>query len=405
MNTETEKRIKTNITYLNESQLRKYLASEAISLGRGGIKEVSAISGVHRNTISAGIRELQDPRYTGSEKEHDISRIRAKGGGRKPITETQPGILEDLNRLVDPESYGNPENPLRWTTKSTRRLAEELQKLGYKIQRDKVGSLLKSLGFSLQQNQKMKQVGKESPDRDKQFQHINRTSQEYLDMGEPVISVDCKKKENIGNFKNGGAEYMPSGSPVKVLDHDFPLPEKGRAAPYGVYDISNNEGYVNVGISSDTAVFAVNSIRNWWHSMGADRFPNASCLYITADGGGSNGSRCKLWKAGLQDLADELRIPIEVSHFPPGTSKWNKIEHRMFSQISKNWRAKPLETLEIIVSLIASTTTTNGLHIECGMDFNTYETGLKVSDEKFASINIVRNEFCGTWNYTIFPHL
>lgn len=403
MTTATEKRIKTNINYLNESQLRKYLASEAVSLGRGGIKEVSAISGVHRNTISAGIRELQDPLHTVHEKTGSPSRIRAEGGGRKPITTAQPGILEDLDRLVDPESYGNPENPLRWTTKSTRHLAGELQKLGYKIQRDKVGDLLKELGFSLQQNQKMKQVGKESPDRDGQFRHINRTSQEYLGAGEPVISIDCKKKENIGSFKNAGTEYSPSGNPIQVLDHDFPLPEKGKAAPYGVYDVSNNEGYVNVGISSDTAVFAVNSIRNWWYYMGAGKFPDASRLYITADGGGSNGSRCRLWKARLQDLADELLMPIEVSHFPPGTSKWNKIEHRMFSQISKNWRAKPLETLEVIVNLIASTTTNSGLHIECGIDFGTYETGIKVSDEELANINIVQNEFCGTWNYIIYP--
>lgn len=405
MTAATEKRIKTNIDYLNESQLRKYLASEAISLGRGGIKEVSAISGVHRNTISAGIRELQNPLYSAFEKADGFSRIRAKGGGRKPVTVAQPGILDELDRLVDPASYGNPENPLRWTTKSTRHLADELQKLGYKIQRDKVGDLLKELGFSLQQNRKMKQAGKESPDRNDQFRHINRTSQEYLNTGEPVISIDCKKKENIGNFKNAGAEYAPSGKPVEVLDHDFPLPEKGKAAPYGVYDISNNEGYVNVGISSDTAVFAVNSIRNWWYYMGADKFPDASRLYITADGGGSNGSRCRLWKVNLQDLADELHIPIEVSHFPPGTSKWNKIEHRMFSQISKNWKARPLETLEIIVNLIASTTTNSGLHIECGIDFNTYETGIKVSDKELANINIVQNEFCGTWNYTIYPRL
>lgn len=404
MTTATEKRIKTNINYLNENQLRKYLASEAISLGRGGIKEVSAISGVHRNTISAGIRELQDPLHTVSDKAGSHPRIRVEGGGRKPITIAQPGILDELDRLVDPESYGNPENPLRWTTKSTRHLAAELQKLGYKIQRDKVGDLLKELGFSLQQNQKMKQVGKESPDRDGQFKHINRTSQEYLGAGEPVISIDCKKKENIGSFKNVGAEYSPSGNPVEVLDHDFPLPEKGKASPYGVYDVSNNEGYVNVGISSDTAVFAVNSIRNWWYYMGADKFPVASRLYITADGGGSNGSRCRLWKVRLQDLADELLIPIEVSHFPPGTSKWNKIEHRMFSQISKNWRAKPLETLEVIVNLIASTTTNSGLHIECGIDFGTYETGIKVSEEELANVNIVQNEFCGTWNYTIYPH-
>lgn len=403
MTTVTEKRIKTNINYLNESQLRRYLASEAISLGRGGIKEVSAISGVHRNTISAGIRELQEQLHPSHEEAADLSRIRIKGGGRKPITATQPGILEALDKLVDPESYGNPENPLRWTTKSTRHLADELQEMGYKIQRDKVGDLLKELGFSLQQNKKMKQAGKESPDRDGQFRHINRTSRDYLDAGEPVISIDCKKKENIGNFKNAGAEYAPSGRPVEVLDHDFPLAEKGKASPYGVYDVLNNEGYVNVGISSDTAVFAVNSIRNWWYYMGAGRFPNASRLYITADGGGSNGSRCRLWKARVQDLADELLIPIEVSHFPPGTSKWNKIEHRMFSQISKNWRAKPLESLEVIVNLIAATTTNSGLHIECGIDFSTYKTGIKVSDEELANINIVQNEFCGTWNYTIYP--
>ncbi|MDE6055158.1 MAG: ISAzo13 family transposase, partial [Lachnospiraceae bacterium] len=382
MTTATEKRIKTNINYLNESQLRKYLASEAISLGRGGIKEVSTISGVHRNTISAGIKELQSSLYSSSERADSLTRVRIEGGGRKSITATQPGILEDLDRLVDPESYGNPENPLRWTTKSTRHLADELQKLGYKIQRDKVGDLLKELGFSLQQNKKLKQAGKESPDRDSQFRHINTTSLDYLDAKEPVISIDCKKKENIGSFKNSGAEYAPAGRPIEVLDHAFPLSGKGKAAPYGVYDVLNNEGYVNVGISSDTAVFAVNSIRNWWYYMGTDKFPNARRIYITADGGGSNGSRCKLWKVKLQELADELLLPIEVSHFPPGTSKWNKIEHRMFSQISKNWRARPLETLEIIVNLIASTTNNSGLHIECGIDFNTYETGIKVSDEE-----------------------
>lgn len=392
------------MAYLNESQLRKYLASEAISLGRGGIKEVSAISGVHRNTISAGIKELENPNYPNPEKVTNTTRIRIEGGGRKPITVSQPGILEELDRLVDPASYGNPENPLRWTTKSTRHLAGELQKLGYKIQRDKVGDLLRELGFSLQQNQKMKQVGKQSPDRDGQFRHINSTALEYLNVGNPVISIDCKKKENIGTFKNNGAEYVRKGQPIHVLDHDFPVPEQGKAAPYGIYDIANNEGYVNVGISSDTAVFAVNSIRNWWYYMGCEKFPNASRLYITADGGGSNGSRCRLWKVKLQELVDELLIPIEVSHFPPGTSKWNKIEHRMFSQISKNWRAKPLESLEIIVNLIASTTTTTGLHIECGIDFNTYETGIRVTDEELKDVNIVKNEFCGAWNYTICPH-
>ncbi len=396
-------RIKTNIQYLNESQLRKYLASEAISLGRGGIKEVSAISGVHRNTISAGIREIKALPETPCLNESS-TRIRAVGGGRKPITISQPGIDEALERIIDPETYGNPMNPLRYTTKSIRNLANELQTQGFQIKYNKVADLLRILGYSLQQNQKMKQVGKESPDRDAQFKHINTTAMQYLDTGEPVISVDCKKKENIGSFKNNGSEYAPKGSPAEVLDHDFPIPGKGKASPYGVYDINHNEGYVNVGISSDTAVFAANSIRSWWHYMGSARFPKAGRLYITADDGGSNGSRNRLWKLQLQGLANELRIPIEVSHFPPGTSKWNKIEHRMFSQISKNWRARPLDSLEIIVNLIASTTTETCLHIECGLDFTEYKTGIKVTDEELPEINIVRNGFCGEWNYTIYPY-
>ena len=404
MDKNTQNRIKILTPHLNESQKRMYLALEATSLGRGGIKEVSAISGVHRNTISAGIKELSSANINKPCSDSNAMRIRSEGGGRKPITVTQPGILEALDRLVDPESYGNPENPLRWTTKSLRNLARELKSEGFDISYRKVGYLLKELGFSLQQNQKMKQVGKQSPDRDGQFRHINDTTKTYLSASEPAISVDCKKKENIGNFKNNGAEYSPSKTPVKVLDHDFPIAENGKAAPYGVYDLSNNEGYVNVGISSDTAEFAVNSIRSWWYFMGSERFPNASRLFVTADGGGSNGSKCRLWKTELQKLADELLMPIEVSHFPPGTSKWNKIEHRMFSQISKNWRAKPLETLEVIVNLISSTTTDTGLQIKCGIDFNEYKTGIKVSDEELADVNIIKNEFCGNWNYTIYPN-
>ena len=387
------------MAYLNESQLRKYLASEAIALGRGGIKAVSDISGVHRNTIAAGIKEIKSQ----NSEQQDTTRIRAEGGGRKRIIVSQPGILDALDQLVAPDSYGNPENPLRWTTKSARHLASELQKQGYRVERDTVCDLLRILGFSLQQNQKMRQTGKESPERDDQFEHINTTSKEYLEAGEPVISIDCKKKENIGNFKNNGREYAPVGEPVETLDHDFQIVENGKASPYGVYDVLNNEGYVNVGISSDTAMFAVNSIRNWWHYMGQERFPSASKLYITADGGGSNGSRCRLWKVQLQELANELNIPIEVSHFPPGTSKWNKIEHRMFSYISKNWRARPLETLEVIVNLIASTTTTTGLRIKCGVDNNIYKTGIKVSDEILGGVNIIRNAFCEKWNYTILP--
>ena len=397
--------IKRMLPWLDEDQKRKFLASEAISLGRGGIQEISAISGVHRNTIAAGIRELNDPNLKPYEKSKNKRRIRAKGAGRKPIAGTQPGIKEAIERLVDPETYGDPTNPLRWTTKSLRNLQKELQSEGFKIGYDKVGDLLKELGYSLQQNKKMKQVGVESPDRDAQFKHINGTAKQYITVGNPVISIDCKKKENIGNFKNTGSEYQPKNHPKMVLDHDFPLPELGKAAPYGIYDIAGNNGFVNVGISADTAQFAVNSIRMWWLQMGKEQYPDASALYITADGGGSNGSRCKLFKTELQKLANELNIPIEVSHFPPGTSKWNKIEHRLFSQISKNWRGRPLETLEIIVELISSTTTNNGLNVKCVINRNIYPRGIKVSDEELKDVNIIRNNFCGNWNYTIFPSI
>ena len=404
MNTELATKIKTMLPYLNESQKRKYLATEAIAYGKGGITAISKISGVHRNTISAGIKELTDPERKIPEVTNNRTRIRAEGGGRKKITENQPELLEKLDMIVDPESYGDPMRPLRWTTKSLRNLAEELQKNGFRIGKDTVGVLLKKLGFSLQQNQKMKQVGNESPDRDAQFRHINSTAVEYMRSGDPVISIDCKKKENIGNFKNNGADYRPKGKPTEVLDHDFPLPAAGKASPYGIYDITNNEGYVNVGISSDTAEFAVNSIRCWWYYIGKKRFPKAEKLYITADGGGSNGARCKLWKVKLQELADELNIPIEVSHFPPGTSKWNKIEHRLFSQITRNWKGQPLTSLEVIVNLIAATTTNTGLNVKCSADLNEYKTGIKVSDEELNQLNISLNPFCGNWNYTIFPH-
>ena len=249
----------------------------------------------------------------------------------------------------------------------------------------------------------MKQVGEESPDRDAQFKHFNSTAKQYMSEGNPVISIDCKKKENIGNFKNNGTEYRPLKEPRAVLDHDFPIPQLGKAAPYGIYDVKNNKGFVNVGISADTAQFAVNSIRMWWLHMGKELYPHASALYITADGGGSNGSRCKLFKVELQKLATEINIPIEVSHFPPGTSKWNKVEHRLFSQISKNWSGRPLETLEMIVELIASTTTNTGLKVKCIVDKNTYPRGIKVSDEELEEVNITKNEFCGNWNYTVSP--
>lgn len=403
MDKKLSEHIRRVLPWLDEDQKRKFLASEAISIGRGGIKEISAISGVHRNTIAAGIKELAESKGKGDEIRDNKRRIRAKGGGRKTIIETQPGIKEAVERLVDPETYGDPTNPLRWTTKSLRKLQKELQAEGFTIGYDKVGDLLKELGYSLQQNQKMKQAGSESPDRDAQFKHINATAKSYIESGNPVISIDCKKKENIGNFKNNGTEYRPEKKPYAVLDHDFPLPELGKAAPYGVYDIASNEGFVNVGISADTAQFAVNSIRMWWLQMGKEQYPNASALYITADGGGSNGSRCKLFKVELQCLANEINIPIEISHFPPGTSKWNKVEHRLFSQISKNWRGRPLETLETIVKLISSTTTNSGLKVQCAVDHNIYAKGIKVSDEEYDRVNIIRDAFCGNWNYIIIP--
>lgn len=399
----TKKRIETVLRGLNEKQKRRYLAAEAESLGRGGITAISEFTGVSRNTIAAGIRENREAADRREESPEEETRIRVKGAGRKPIEERQPGIIEALEELVDGSSYGNPENPLRWTTKSLHHLEGELKGAGFQISHTKVGEMLKKMGFSLQMNQKMRQVGKESPDRNAQFEHINNTAAAYIAEGQPAISIDCKKKENIGNFKNNGTEYAPKGRPVEVLDHDFFLPEKGKAIPYGVYDLSSNEGYVNVGISADTASFAVQSIRTWWNVMGKERFPEAKRLYITADGGGSNGSRCRLWKTELQKLADELNIPIEVSHFPPGTSKWNKIEHRMFSQISKNWRGRPLESLEVIINLISSTTTKNGLTIKCGLDEKIYQTGIKISDRELADINLVPNDFLEKWNYTIFP--
>ena len=409
MDTIIKDRITAVLPLLNESQKRRYLAAEAISLGHGGIKEISAISGMHRNTISVGIQELRSGELDTSGKVNNQSRIRAPGGGRKSILEKQPGILDALERLVDPESYGNPMNPLRWTTKSLRNLSEELRNEGFEVHHDKVGDLLEQLGYSLQQNRKMRDGSdpdkkRDPKQRDAQFRHINDTVKKYLDAGRPVISIDCKKKENIGNFKNAGVEFRPIGNPIETNDHDFKDPDKGTVAPYGVYDIAHNEGFVNVGISSDTAVFAVNSIRGWWYSMGSVKYPDAANLFITADGGGSNSSRSRLWKTELQGLADELLLPIEVSHFPPGTSKWNKIEHRLFSYITKNWRGKPLETYEIVLSLISSTTTKTGLVVNAKLDLSEYETGIKVCDEELANVNITRNPLFGDWNYIIYPH-
>ena len=400
MEQKTIEKIKMMLPVLNEKQKRLYLASEALEIGRGGIAQVSRATGTARSVIVAGIKDLR------SGDVNVISTnapIRRRGAGRKPITETQPGIEEALERLVSDDTFGDPENPLRWTTKSLRKLAEELCEKGFHIAYRKVGYLLEKMGYSLQMNQKMMQVGKKHPDRNEQFEHINEKVKAFQSAGLPAISIDCKKKELVGSFKNVGAEYAPIKHPKKVLDHDFLLPGMGKAAPYGVYDIAANEGFVNVGISADTAQFAVASIRNWWLSMGKERYPDANKLLITADGGGSNGSRNRLWKTELQALANETGLSISVCHFPPGTSKWNKIEHRMFSQISKNWRGRPLETLEVIVSLIASTTTSTGLSIRCKLDLNQYAKGLKVTDEELSSVRIMGDEFHPNWNYTIFP--
>ena len=400
MDKSVENKINMMLPLLNEKQRRIYLASEAMAIGRGGIADVSRASGISRSVIHAGIKDITE----GNTDSLSVDApIRRKGAGRKPITVTQPGITEALERLVCDATFGDPENPLRWTTKSIRNLADELKAEGYQIGYRKVGYLLEEMGYSLQMNQKMKQVGEQHPDRDEQFKHINEKAKAFGAANLPVISIDCKKKELVGNFQNVGREYAPKKHPVKVLDHDFPLPELGKAAPYGIYDISANEGYVSVGISADTAQFAVASIRSWWYTMGIERYPHAPQLLITADGGGSNGSRNRLWKTELQALANEIGLKISVCHFPPGTSKWNKIEHRMFSQISQNWRGRPLESLAVIVSLIAATTTKTGLTIQCQLDLNQYPKGIKVSDDELSSVNIVGDEFHPNWNYSILP--
>ena len=394
----TVKRIQTIVPILDENQKRMYLAAEAESLGRGGISQISQALGVSRNTIAAGIKEI-----VGAVVRVPSGRIRKEGGGRKAIEETQPGIMEALESLVMESSYGDPESPLRWTTKSLRNLSEALRGKGFTVSFSKTRRMLNDLGYSLQLNRKMLQVGEPHPDRDEQFRHISETAKAFMSEGLPVISIDCKKKELVGNFKNRGAEYAKSGQPVMVLDHDFPIPELGKVAPHGVYDMARNGGFINLGISSDTARFAVNSVRQWWDEMGLARYPAASKLYLTADGGGGNGSRNRLWKTELQELANETGLQFHVSHFPPGTSKWNKIEHRLFSYISKNWRGRPLETLMVIISLVESTTTEAGLKVKFGLDRNVYGTGIKVSGEYLERINISRDDFHGDWNYCISP--
>jgi transposase len=371
-------------------------ATEAQVIGFGGVSIVARSIGMSRPAISRGIEELKAP----AEARHEG--IRRPGGGRKKTVDVDLTLKEDLEKLIDPTERGDPESPMRWTSKSVRHLAEELKQMGHQVSHRIVADLLHVLGYSLQGNCKMLE-GASHPDRDTQFENINRQAQEYLATADPVISVDTKKKELVGEFKNGGREWRPKGLPEKVKVHDFAEPELGRAIPYGVYDLATNSGWVSVGVDHDTSTFAVETVRRWWNSMGKERYPTAERLLITADGGGSNGSRVRLWKVELQNLADELGIPIAVSHFPPGTSKWNKIEHRMFSFITQNWRGKPLVSHEVIVNLIAATTTAKGLKVRAELDRAEYPAGRTVSKKEVAEVNIRRDSFHGEWNYTILP--
>ena len=396
MHTELAKKIEQMMPILNEKQLRRYLGSEAEALGRGGIAIVSKISGKSRNTIVAGIKENNMP-------ESSTDRVRKSGGGRKSIKEKYPDITEVIESIVTDSTFGNPENPLIYTTKSTRKIMQILNEKEYEIGHNVVADILEELGYSLQLNQKMLQVGEEHPDRDIQFKFINEKVKLFLNSGDPVISIDAKKKELVGNFKNNGSVYNKSKNPTKVLDHDFPLKELGKVTPYGVYDINRNEGFVNLGVSKDTAEFAVESLSRWWLTVGKNTYSQAKRLYINCDGGGSNGARNRLFKSQLQEFADQSQLEVHVSHFPPGTSKWNKVEHRLFCFISSNWRGQPLLSVETIISLIGSTTTTTGLKVICVKDDNKYEIGIKVSDDDFEKINIEREKLCPDWNYIIHP--
>lgn len=405
---------------LNEKQYRVYLASEARALGWGGVSKVAQATSASRNTISLGLDELANPPTTkaadglAEEKKtrrrtrgsrlpvaEDI-RQRKHGGGRKRTTDIDPALITDLDALLEPFAAGDPCSPLRWTCKSVSALTAELVKMGHKTSTRMVHELLIEMRYTMQSNRKTKESGSH-PDRNDQFIFINEKVKLFQDAGCPVISVDTKKKELVGEFSNKGSTWRPEGCPVKVNTHDFLDPDKGRASPYGIFDLTNNAGFVNVGISADTSAFAVESIRRWWLSMGKESYANAKKLLITADGGGSNGSRVRLWKTELQRFADEMNLEISVCHFPPGTSKWNKIEHRMFSYISQNWRGKPLVSIETIVNLIGATTTKKGLVIKTSVDTNEYPKGIKTTDEEINSLALAREAFHGEWNYTLSP--
>ena len=388
-------------TLMNEKFKRHWAACEAMAMGRGGISAVSEATGMSRTTICRGIREIEED-YPELADQAPRDRIRRAGGGRQRLTEHDPTLTDALEQLVDPATRGDPMSPLLWTSKSTRNLARELRQLGHQVSYRTVARMLNDIGFSLQANARTRE-GKRHPDRDAQFQYINKKVRSFQRRGLPVISVDAKKREIVGNFQNRGREWQPKRNPEKVRTHNFPEKDLGVAIPYGVYDQTQNNGWVSVGIDHNTAAFATATIREWWRRMGATTYPSASELLLTADAGGSNGIHSRLWKKGLQDLANELNLKLTVCHFPPGTSKWNKIEHRMFCHITENWRGRPLISRAVIVNLIGNTTTEAGLTINAEFDTNRYPTGIKVSDEELAAIIITKHEFHGDWNYTIAP--
>jgi hypothetical protein len=390
------KRWKEMAPVLNEQSRRRWAATEARALGRGGVSCLVRVTGLARRTVYRGLDDIRRRHKT------DMGRIRKRGGGRKPKIAHDPTLLRDLKTLVEPVTRGDPMKSLLWTSRSLRKLSKELANKGHEVSHTVVGELLQQAGYSLQANRKTRE-GNQHMDRDAQFQYINARAASFLKDGQPVVSVDTKKKELVGNFKNAGREWRPQDSPEDVNVHDFIDPKLKRAVPYGVYDIRNNTGWVSVGTDHDTAAFAVNAIRRWWRTMGKLRYANPKGLMVTADGGGSNGYRVRLWKIELQKLTNELKLPITVCHLPPGTSKWNKIEHRLFSFITINWRGKPLRSYRTIIQLIAATTTETGLKVRAELDENRYPKGLRVSDDQLAAVNIFPHDFHGEWNYTIAP--
>jgi len=395
-------KFQTLSSMMNEKLKRRWAACEALALGRGGISTVASATGMSRATIRKGIHEVQ---HTFGDLAEQLrgERVRQPGAGRPHLTAQDPTLLLALKHLIDPATRGDPMSPLLWTSKSTRKLAEQLQRQGHHVSYRTVARLLQDLGFSLQANRKTRE-GKQHPDRDAQFAYINKKVRSFQRRGQPVISVDAKKRELLGDFKQKGQEWQPKGQPESVRTHDFKDEDLGVGIPYGVYDQTQNQGWVSVGIDHNTAEFATATIRRWWERMGSRTYPEATELLITADGGGSNGTRARLWKVCVQQLANELGLKITICHFPPGTSKWNKIEHRMFCHITENWRGRPLVSQAVIVNLIANTTTTTGLTINAELDMNPYKLGIKVSDEKLAEVKISRHRFHGEWNYTIAPN-